>query len=122
MIAPIRRQRQDRDNQRPRSRSYRGPQSRSERRADGDGHADHAVLVALPAGFRAGEPAKGEDEEDAGGKIEQRRPGRVEGVHELVPLFLVHGEHALGDEEATKNVHAGKCYGDRAKDLGDPVV
>ena len=37
-----------------------------------DGHADHAELIAAPAGIRARQAAQRQDEQDAGDQIEQR--------------------------------------------------
>ena len=43
--------------------------------ADGDGHADHAQLVAAPAGHRAGQAAQRQDEQDARDEVERGRRG-----------------------------------------------
>jgi hypothetical protein len=34
-------------------------------------------------------------------------------------LLLVHGEHALGDEEAAEDVHAREDEAEKAEDAGD---
>jgi hypothetical protein len=40
---------------------------------DGDGHADHAHLIAPPAGHRAGKAPERQDEQDAGDDVEDGR-------------------------------------------------
>ena len=44
-----------------------------------DGHADHAELIAAPAGIRARQAAQCQDEQDAGDQIEQRDEVRAHG-------------------------------------------
>ena len=44
---------------------------KTERRQDGDRHADHAVEIALPRRRRARQPSERQDEKNAGGEVEQ---------------------------------------------------
>ena len=49
-----------------------GRRMRSQRGQRRNGHADHAELIAAPAGIRARQAAQRQDEQDAGDQIEQR--------------------------------------------------
>ena len=53
---------------------------RAERGQHGDGHADHAEIVAAPAGVRARQPAQRLDEQNAGDQIEQRDKIRAHNI------------------------------------------
>ena len=90
-----------------------------QRRHDGDRHADHAEIVALPRCLRVRQAAQRQDEEDAGDEVEQR--GDV-GVDHLLRLLLVHGEHALGDEEAAENVDRGEHDAEEAECARPPMA
>ena len=79
---------------------------------DGDGHADHAVDVALAAGGRMRQAAQRQDEQDAGDEIEE---GSEVGVQRSLLLLLVHGQHALGDEEAAEDVDRDQHQRDEAE-------
>ena len=58
----------------------------AERRRNGDRHAEHAEHVAVARGHRARQPAQREDEQHAGGEIEQRYEIRRHGVAGVRPL------------------------------------
>ena len=90
-------------------------------RADGDGHADHADAVAAPAGHRAGQAAQRQDEQDAARRDRRGRRGWRSCAAFTGPSS-VHGQHALGDQEAAEDVDRGQARGDRAGALGDPDV
>ena len=65
------------DHQPPGQRACR--RVRGERGQHGDGHADHAEIVAAPAGVGRGQSAQRLDEQDAGDQIEQRDEIRAHG-------------------------------------------
>ncbi len=74
---------------------------------DGNRHTDHAVHIALTAGRRMRQAAQRQNEQHAGDEIKEGcEINAHNGSASLFFFFLVHGEHALGDREAAKNVDA----------------
>jgi len=74
---------------------------RRQRRHDRDRHAGHAEQVAAAARFRARQSAQRQDEQNPGDQIRGTSQMAFIGRSSLL-LFLIHGEHALGDEEAAR--------------------
>ena len=67
------------------------------------------------ASGRARQAAQRQDEQDAGDEVEE---GCEIGVDIASALLLVHGEHALGDEEAAEDVDRGEDQRDEAEEPG----
>ena len=86
-----------------------------QRGRDSDAHADHAEQIALTRGGGRRQAAQRQHEEDAGDEIKN---GCEIGAHVRSALLLVHGQHALGDEEAAEYVHARKNERDKPEHLG----
>ena len=73
---------------------------------DGNRHTDHAVHIALAAGCRMRQAAQCQNEQHARNEIKEGCEINAHNGSASLFFFLVHGEHALGDQEAAKNVDA----------------
>jgi hypothetical protein len=58
------------------------------------------------------QPAKGQNEQDARYQVQECSEVLCHASSASLFFLLVHGEHALRDEEAAEDVHAGKHQGD----------